>query len=129
MQLITLMFRYFVYLLSYTLFSWEIFRKSFETAKFYSQIPYSFIKLINFEGDLLDKGLYLKFNLILPNNFDTEKNFGRFPITEFLNYIILTLRSKVMVDWKLLLSLQITHEFITRANNSDTLLQDQYAMR
>jgi hypothetical protein len=83
---------------SYTLFSCDNFRKSFETAKFYSQIPYSFIKLITFEVNPLNKGPYLKLFLIYPNNFDTATNLERFPTTEFLNFIILTLRSKVMVD-------------------------------
>ena len=113
-----------LFLRSYTLFSWDNFRKSFKTRKFYSQIPYSFINLTKFEMNPLNKDLYLELWSISVNNFDTETNFGRFPTTQYFNCEILTFRSKVMADWKMLVSLQITHENLTRANNYDTLLYE-----
>ena len=51
-----------------------------------------------FEVNPVNKGPYLKMLFISPNNFDSAKKFGRFPTTEFLNFTILTLKSKVMVD-------------------------------
>jgi hypothetical protein len=47
------------------------------------------------------------------HNFDTGTKFQRFFTNQFLNCVIWTLRSEVMTDWKMLVSLQNTHKIST----------------